>query len=115
MYLPSYNHLASYRNTFLFVFFDLPSKTTQDKQRYTQFRRRLKQCGFRWFQYSVYIRDCATHEIADKQTKKIKRSAPARGHVAILRVTKAQIVRMVNLCDKKREKKPTSTGQLTLL
>lgn len=82
---------------FLFIFFDLPVKTSKDKKSYTLFRRRLQHAGFRYFQHSVYIRECITHELANKHTEKIKRFAPKKGHISILRVTEAQMLKMVNL------------------
>lgn len=112
---PSYNHLSSYRIMFLFVFFDLPTKTASDKKAYATFRKKLQYSGFKCFQYSVYIRDCMTHELADKHTKQIKSFAPAKGHISILRVTEAQMLTMVNLYQNEEKTNPSPSPQLLLL
>ena len=100
---------------FLFVFFDLPTKTASDKKAYTIFRKTLQYAGFRCFQYSVYIRDCVTHELADKHTRKVKSFAPKKGHISILRVTEAQMLNMVNIYCNEEKETPTPSPQLLLL
>jgi len=49
----------------ILVFFDLPTETKKDKKRYQLFRKNLQQDGFIMFQFSIYIRHCASKENAD--------------------------------------------------
>ena len=67
----------------LFVFFDLPTKTKADKKKYTKFRRFLLQDGFIMMQYSIYTRICKGDDSMQKmhQTGHPSRFYPAT-HVA---------------------------------
>ena len=113
---PSRHHLSAYRIMFVLVFFDLPTQTAQDKRNYTLFRTRLLYAGFQHFQHSVYVRDCPSHESAEKHTATIKRLAPDKGHVSILRVTDKQMSSMVNVYGSYHDRpKPQPVQQLTLL
>ncbi len=113
---PTYDHLSSLRVMFVFVFFDLPVKTARDRKVYTLFRKRLMRLGFQGFQNSVYTRDCATHEIANKYTGYVQQIVPGKGHVSILRVTEMQILKMINIYRNDPPKPtPKPSRQLTLL
>ena len=54
------------------VFFDLPTETKRDKKAYTLFRKNLIQDGFTMFQFSIYIRHCASQENADVHINEIE-------------------------------------------
>ena len=113
---PTYDHLSSLRVMFVFVFFDLPVKTVLDRKSYTIFRKRLMCLGFQGFQNSVYTRDCASHEIANKYTAYVQQIVPAKGHVSILRVTEMQLLKMINIYRNEPPKPaPKPRRQLTLL
>ena len=49
----------------ILVFFDLPTETKKDIKEYTMFRKRLQQDGFTMFQFSIYVRHCASMENAE--------------------------------------------------
>ena len=42
----------------VFVFFDLPVLTKQQRKQATQFRKALEKDGFTMMQFSVYVRHC---------------------------------------------------------
>ena len=48
----------------ILVFFDLPTETKKDIKEYTIFRKFLLDDGFTMFQFSIYIRNCASSENA---------------------------------------------------
>lgn len=76
------------------VMFDLPTLTTEDKRKYTRFRKFLLNDGFDMLQFSVYGRHCASDENADVHEKRVTMALPPNGNVRILRVTEKQYARM---------------------
>mgnify|MGYP002767208221 CR=1 FL=1 len=56
----------------ILVFFDLPTETKKDIKEYTIFRKFLLDDGFTMFQFSIYIRNCASSENAAVHIKRIK-------------------------------------------
>ena len=52
--------------------FDLPTETAKDCKVYAQFRKNLMRDGFTMFQFSIYVRHCASKENADVHIKKLK-------------------------------------------
>ena len=72
------------------VVFDLPTYTKAERDEAASFRKRLKELGFTMFQYSIYMRHCATKEKAEVQIRKIKSSLPESGHIGILHITDRQ-------------------------
>ena len=53
---------SKYRVMWLLVFFDLPTETKKDRKAYTEFKKRLLNDGFTMFQFSIYVRHCASRE-----------------------------------------------------
>lgn len=74
----------------LFVFFDLPTATSKEIKAAAQFRKLLLKDGFRMFQFSIYLRHCASRENAIVHEKRVKRALPAHGKVGILKITDKQ-------------------------
>ena len=68
----------------IMVLFDLPTETKQDKKNYTDFRKKMMKDGFTMFQFSAYLRHCASRENSEVHVKRIKKNLPPRGHVGIL-------------------------------
>ena len=99
---------------YLLVFFDLPMQTAQERKAYGLFRKRLQYGGFMPLQKSIYMRDCPSHESADQHTHKVKKIAPAEGHVCILRVTAAQMSKMISIRGGERKKSLRPSRQLEL-
>ena len=63
---------SEYRVMWVLVFFDLPTETKKDRKAYAEFRKRLHLDGFRMFQFSIYMRHCASRENAEVHIKRVK-------------------------------------------
>lgn len=72
------------------VFFDLPTETKKDKRAYVIFRKNLLADGFQMFQFSIYIRHCASVENANAHIKRVQAMLPDYGNVCILTITDKQ-------------------------
>jgi len=77
------------------VFFDLPTDTKKEVKAATEFRKQLMSDGFVMFQYSIYLRHCASAENADVHIKRAKSFLPPKGKVGILRITDKQFAAML--------------------
>ena len=71
----------------ILVFFDLPTETKKDKKAYVDFRNLLQRDGFTMFQFSIYLRHCASMENAEVHIKRVKNSLPKYGKVGVLCIT----------------------------
>lgn len=78
----------------LFVFFDLPTTTAEDKQHYIAFRRFLLQDGYMMLQYSVYSRIANGLDGVQKHERRIKDNLPPHGNVRFMVVTEKQYAQM---------------------
>lgn len=81
---------SEYRIMWILVFFDLPTETKKERKAYADFRKKLLKDGFNMFQFSIYVRHCASAENADVHVKRVKRLLPEHGHVGILCITDKQ-------------------------
>ncbi len=79
-----------YRIMWILVFFDLPTETKSEKKAYAKFRKDLLQDGFSMFQFSIYLRHCASKENRDVHVRRVKSFLPKNGHVGILSITDKQ-------------------------
>jgi len=82
--------INEYRIMWILVFFDLPTETKKDRKAYTRFRKELLKDGFSMFQFSIYIRHCASRENKNVHVKRIKKIIPEKGSVGILAITDKQ-------------------------
>ena len=53
---------SEYRVMWVLVLFDLPTETRKDRKTSAEFRKNLVRDGFTMFQFSIYIRHCASQE-----------------------------------------------------
>jgi len=74
----------------LYVFFDLPTNTKQERHSANDFRKYLLNDGFTMFQFSIYLRHCSSRENAKVHEKRVKAHLPRLGKVGILTVTDKQ-------------------------
>lgn len=84
------NRFSEYRVMWLLVLFDLPTETKKDIREYTIFRKNLLQDGFTMFQFSIYVRHCASLENAEVHKKRVKSFLPRYGKVGIICITDKQ-------------------------
>lgn len=74
----------------ILVFFDLPTDTKKEKKAYMDFRKFLQKDGFTMFQFSIYVRHCASMENAEVHMKRIRNNLPQAGKVGMLCITDKQ-------------------------
>lgn len=86
-------HVSEFRLMWLIVMFDLPTQRKLDRKRYSVFRKVLLDDGFWLMQYSVYLRPCASRDIAARHAAHVARNLPVKGAVRILELTDAQYSR----------------------
>ncbi len=96
--------LSEYRVMWILVFFDLPTETKLEKKAYTRFRKNLLKDGFSMFQFSIYVRHCASKENKTVHVKRVKEFLPSKGHVGILSITDKQFGMMEIFYGEKKEK-----------
>jgi CRISPR-associated protein Cas2 len=96
------------------VFFDLPTETKKDRKNASFFRKRLIQDGFAMFQFSIYMRHCASRENAQVHIRRVKSFLPPSGHVGIMQITDKQFGMIELFYSQKEEKKPDMPQQLEL-
>ena len=103
------DRISQYRVMWVIVFFDLPTETKKDVKEAQTFRKRLISDGFIMFQFSVYLRHCASSENADVHIKRTKSILPPKGKVCILRITDKQFG-MMELYDSRNEESLPEEG-----
>ena len=64
--------LNEYRIMWVLVFFDLPTETKKEKKAASLFRQQLVRDGFTMFQFSIYMRHCASRENSEVHIKRVK-------------------------------------------
>lgn len=96
---------SQYRVMWLMVFFDLPTETKKEKRIHAEFRKNLIRDGFTMFQFSIYIRHCASKENMNVHINRVKKLVPEKGKVGILSITDKQFGDM-ELFVGVKEKKP---------
>lgn len=106
--------LNEYRILWVLVFFDLPTETAKERKIYARFRKEIMVDGFSMFQFSIYVRHCASRENADVHVKRVKRGLPEKGHVGILTITDKQFGMMEIFYGKKLKEHPPIPQQLEL-
>ena len=106
----SLSRLSEYRIMWLLVFFDLPTETKKDRRVYADFRKRLIQDGFTMFQFSIYLRHCASMENAEVHMRRVRSILPDCGHVGMLCITDKQFANM-EIFYARKTIEPTAPGQ----
>ena len=107
-------NLNQYKIMWLFVFFDLPTETKQEQKIAQQFRKHLLKDGFSMFQFSIYLRHCASRENAEVHIKRVKNLLPEHGYVGILNITDKQFGDMILFHGQKAKRRPDIGLQLEL-
>lgn len=79
-----------YRAMWVLVFFDLPTDTKQDRKAYADFRKGLIKDGFTMFQFSIYVRNCASMENAEVHKKRVRSIIPDQGKIGMMCITDKQ-------------------------
>lgn len=85
-----FSRLNQYRSMWVLVFFDLPTETKKDRRAATKFRKNLLDDGFSMFQFSIYMRFCASRENAEVHIRRVKSFLPKYGKVGVMQITDKQ-------------------------
>ena len=110
----SNDRFNQYQIMWLFVFFDLPTETKAERKAASLFRKDLLKDGFNMFQFSIYLRHCASRENADVHEKRIKKILPKYGKVGVLTITDKQFGMMQIFYGQKEISVPAPVQQLEL-
>lgn len=104
-----YSRLNQYRSLWVLVFFDLPTETRKDRKIAASFRKKLLEDGFAMFQFSIYMRFCASRENADVHIRRTRNNLPEKGKIGIMSITDKQFGMMeIFLGTRKQETEPPS-------
>ena len=112
--MPTSIALSQYTLVWLYVLFDLPTETKQNRHDAARFRKDRLADGFTMMQFSVYIRHCASNESGTVHINRVKNLVPAEGLVSIVKVTDRQFGDMINITGRKKTPSPKPPDQLQL-
>lgn len=104
----------AYRIMWVMVLFDLPTETKKDRKIANDFRQRLINGGFILFQFSIYLRHCASRENAEVHINRVKTILPPKGKVAIMSITDKQFGMIEIFTSRNKEEPQTGGIQLEL-
>jgi len=92
------------------VMYDLPTDTKKERKAAAKFRKEIMSDGFTMFQFSLYIRHCASMENAQVHIKRVKSLLPEYGNIGILCITDKQFGD-IQIYTSRKEKKPNAPYQ----
>lgn len=108
------NRYSEYRVMWVLVFFDLPTETKNERRIAAKFRKDLVGDGFTMFQFSIYVRHCASYENAKVHVARVKAALPELGKVGIMSITDKQYADMELFVGHKKADRPQVEQQLEL-
>jgi CRISPR-associated protein Cas2 len=88
------NRLNAYRIMWVLVFYDLPTETKKERKTAADFRKKILADGFAMFQFSLYLRHCASMENAQVHVQRVKKILPEKGKIGIMTITDKQFGNM---------------------
>ena len=104
------DRFSEYRIMWILVFFDLPTETKKERKAASDFRKNLQRDGFTMFQFSIYMRHCASSENAAVHMKRVRSFLPELGSVGMICITDKQFAN-IELFYGKKPKSPNTPGQ----
>lgn len=104
------DRFSEYRIMWILVFFDLPTDTKKERKAASDFRKMLTGDGFTMFQYSIYVRHCASRENAQVHLRRVKARLPQYGQVGCLTITDKQFSE-IELYMAQKPIEPNAPGQ----
>ena len=96
--------ISEYRIMWVLVFYDLPTETKKQRKVAARFRKEIMKDGFTMFQFSIYIRHCASRENMEVHIRRVRSIVPEYGKVGILTITDKQFGDMEVFYGKKAQK-----------
>jgi CRISPR-associated protein Cas2 len=106
--------INQYRIMWLFVFFDLPTETKEERKYYALFRKALQKDGFAMLQYSIYVRHCNSRENTEVHVKRVRNFLAPYGDVVIFSLTDKQFGMMEFFRSRIPADRPDTPQQLEL-
>jgi len=97
----------------VYVLFDLPTNTKEERTQARKFREALLNSGFSMVQFSVYSRHCLGKEKSVTISQRIKNILPEDGKIDILTITDKQFLNIISY-ENKKPKKNQKQEQLLL-
>jgi CRISPR-associated protein Cas2 len=110
----NFSRLSQYRSMWVLVFFDLPTETRTERKVAARFRKNLLDDGFGMFQFSIYMRFCASRENSSVHIRRTKNNLPKKGKVCIMQITDKQFGMMELFHGQKEVDAETPSQQLEL-
>lgn len=110
----SADRYSAYRTMWVMVLYDLPTDTKVMRKEATKFRKALEQNGFQLFQFSIYIRHCASRESAQVHVQRVRKLLPHHGSVAVMTITDRQFEGIELYHNREYEDTPPGHHQLSL-
>jgi CRISPR-associated protein Cas2 len=106
--------MAATRERFMrmIVFFDLPTKSKQDRHHATKFRNDLLNEGYYMMQWSVYSRICKGLAQVEKHAQRLKCLIPPAGSIRLMTITEKQFADMDILIGESRKQEKIGAKQL---
>ncbi|MBR7028289.1 MAG: CRISPR-associated endonuclease Cas2 [Bacteroidaceae bacterium] len=101
---------SEYRIMWVLVFFDLPTMTKKERKAAARFRKNIMGDGFTMFQFSIYVRHCASSENAAVHVRRVKAFMPEYGKIGILTITDKQFA-SIQLFYGQKSVAPKAAGQ----
>lgn len=101
---------SEYRIMWVLVFFDLPTTTKKERKAAARFRKNIMGDGFTMFQFSIYVRHCASSENAAVHVRRVKAFMPDYGKIGILTITDKQFA-SIQLFYGQKSVTPKAAGQ----
>lgn len=98
----------------IFMFYDLPMSTPEERKEYRKFRKIILKDGFKMIQNSVYIRYCYSNEHVSTHLNRIKKVLPIEGNTILLTISDQRFEEMNNFIGKKRNKPLTTPEQIEM-
>ncbi|MBS1616014.1 MAG: CRISPR-associated endonuclease Cas2 [Bacteroidetes bacterium] len=98
----------------VFVMYDLPTETKEERKVAAKFRKRMLDYGFQMFQFSMYIRHSSSRDNAEVHVKRVKQMLPAKGNIGIMMITDKQFGLMEIFRGKERSAAPQTVQQLEM-
>ena len=108
------DRFSEYRIMWVLVLFDLPTETKKERKAYADFRKKILKDGFTMFQFSIYMRHCASRENAEVHIKRVKSFLPETGDIGILCITDKQFGEIEVFHSRKQTKVAQPCQQLEL-
>jgi CRISPR-associated protein Cas2 len=103
------------RYMWLFVFFDLPVKSPNQRKEANRFRKFLQSDGYLMMQFSIYTRVVRGEDAVDKHISRVLKNLPKKGHIRTLSVTERQYAKMKIIIGESTKNEKNASNQLVLL